>query len=173
MGLLLGTGSAYPIQNGIFIIDEKAVVLPDVFRECLQLAAIQVEQPPAALAHHVGVQVAVVVVAADAVRVAFSIMLGSDPQFCVMLLPQAFVSDVLPWTAVVVWLQSVMMIASALWRRKTMVKGIALLVVVAVPAYLVTTSLQLSHSTINLLTTLLTVVNYVIVYKIFAKTQIR
>lgn len=90
-----------------------------------------------------------------------------------MLLPQAFVSDVLPWTAVVVWLQSVMMIASALWRRKTMVKGIALLVVVAVPAYLVTTSLQLSHSTINLLTTLLTVVNYVIVYKIFAKTQIR
>lgn len=94
-------------------------------------------------------------------------------QFCVMLLPQAFVSDVLPWTAVVVWLQSVMMIASALWRRKTMVKGIALLVVVAVPAYLVTTSLQLSHSTINLLTTLLTVVNYVIVYKIFAKTQIR
>lgn len=41
-------------------------------------------------------------VAADAVRVAFSIMLGSDPQFCVMLLPQAFVSDVLPWTAVVV-----------------------------------------------------------------------
>lgn len=71
------------------------------------------------------------------------------------------------------WLQSVMMIASALWRRKTMVKGIALLVVVAVPAYLVTTSLQLSHSTINLLTTLLTVVNYVIVYKIFAKTQIR
>lgn len=66
-----------------------------------------------------------------------------------------------------------MMIASALWRRKTMVKGIALLVVVAVPAYLVTTSLQLSHSTINLLTTLLTVVNYVIVYKIFAKTQIR
>ena len=102
-------------------------------------------------------------VAADAVRVAF----------CVMLLPQAFVSDVLPWTAVVVWLQSVMMIASALWRRKTIVKGIALLVVVAVPAYLVTTSLQLSHSTINLLTTLLTVVNYVIVYKIFAKTQIR
>lgn len=71
------------------------------------------------------------------------------------------------------WLQSVMMIASALWRRKTMIKGIALLVVVAVPAYLVTTSLQLSHSTINLLTTLLTVVNYVIVYKIFAKTQIR
>ena len=57
--------------------------------------------------------------------------------------------------------------------RVTMVKGIALLVVVAVPAYLVTTSLQLSHSTINLLTTLLTVVNYVIVYKIFAKTQIR
>ena len=54
-----------------------------------------------------------------------------------------------------------------------MVKGIALLVVVAVPAYLVTTSLQLSHSTINLLTTLLTVVNYVIAYKIFAKTQIR
>ena len=97
-----------------------------------------------------------------------SIMLGSDPQFCVMHLPQAFVSDVLPWTAVVVWLQSVMMIASALWRRKTMVKGIALLVVVAVPAYLVTTSLQLSHSTINLLTTLLTVVNYVIVYKIFS-----
>ena len=90
-----------------------------------------------------------------------------------MLLPQAFISDVLPWTAVVVWLQSVMMIASALWRRKTMVKGIALLVVVAVPAYLVTTSLQLSHSTINLLTTLLTVVNYVIAYKIFAKTQIR
>lgn len=90
-----------------------------------------------------------------------------------MLLPQAFVSDVLPWTAVVVWLQSVIMIASALWRRKTMVKGIALLVVVAVPAYLVTTSLQLSHSTINLLTTPLTVVNYVIVYKIFAKTQIR
>ncbi len=39
------------------------MVLPDVFRECLQLAAIQVEQPPAALAHHVGVQVAVVVVA--------------------------------------------------------------------------------------------------------------
>ena len=38
-------------------------MLPDVFRECLQLAAIQVEQPPAALAHHVGVQVAVVVVA--------------------------------------------------------------------------------------------------------------
>ena len=63
-------------------------------------------------------------VAADAVRVAFSIMLGSDPQFCVMLLPQAFVSDVLPWTAVVVWLQSVMMIASALWRRKTMVKAL-------------------------------------------------
>ena len=63
MGLLFSTSGAYAVENGIFIIQQKAVVLPDVFRECLQLAAIEVEQPPAALAHHVGVQVAVVVVA--------------------------------------------------------------------------------------------------------------
>ena len=63
MGLLFSTSGAYAVENGFFIIQQKAVVLPDVFRECLQLAAIQVEQPPAALAHHVGVQVAVVVVA--------------------------------------------------------------------------------------------------------------
>ena len=39
------------------------MVLPDVLRKLLHLAAIEVEQPPAALADHVGVQVAVVVVA--------------------------------------------------------------------------------------------------------------
>lgn len=37
------------------------------------------------------------VVAADAVRVAFSMMLGSDPEFCTMIMTQVFVGDyVLP-----------------------------------------------------------------------------
>ena len=63
MGLLLGTGSAYPIQNSIFIIHNEAVVLPDVLGKALQLAAIQMEQPPAAFAHHMGMQVAIVVIA--------------------------------------------------------------------------------------------------------------
>lgn len=113
------------------------------------------------------------VVAADAVRVAFSMMLGSDPEFCAMIMTQAFVSYVLPWTSTFVWLQSIMMIASALWRKKTLVKGLALLVVVVILTVYAINVLQLTNQIKIIMLITLTVINYVITYRIFAKTQIR
>ena len=114
------------------------------------------------------------VVAADAVRVAFSMMLGSDPEFCTMIMTQVFVGDyVLPWTSTFLWLQSIMMIASALWRKKTLVRGLALLVVVVILTDCAINVLQLTNQIKIIVLITLTVINYVIVYKIFAKTQIR
>ena len=113
------------------------------------------------------------VVAADAVRVAFSMMLGSDPEFCTMIMTQAFVSYVLPWTSTFVWLQSIMMIASALWRKKTLVKGLALLVVVVILTVCAINVFQLTNQIKIIVLITLTVINYVITYRIFAKTQIR
>lgn len=114
------------------------------------------------------------VVAADAVRVAFSMMLGSDPEFCTMIMTQVFVGGyVLPWTSTFLWLQSIMMIASALWRKKTLVKGLALLVVVVILTDWAINVLQLTNQIKIIVLILLTVINYVITYRIFAKTQIR
>lgn len=113
------------------------------------------------------------VVAADAVRVAFSMMLGSDPEFCTMIMTQVFVGYVLPWTSTFVWLQSIMMIASALWRKKTLVKGLALLVVVVILTDCAVNALQLTNQIKIIVLIPLTVINYVITYRIFAKTQIR
>lgn len=114
------------------------------------------------------------VVAADAVRVAFSMMLGSDPEFCTMIMTQVFVGDyVLPWTSTFLWLQSIIMIASALWRKKTLVRGLALLVVVVILTDCAINVLQLTNQIKIIVLITLTVINYVIVYKIFAKTQIR
>ena len=45
------------------VIQQKAVMLPDMVRKRLHLTAIEVVQPPAANAYHVGVQMAVGVVA--------------------------------------------------------------------------------------------------------------
>ena len=47
----------------MLVIQQKAVMFPDVVRKRLHLTAIEVVQPPAANAYHVGVQVAVGVVA--------------------------------------------------------------------------------------------------------------
>lgn len=114
------------------------------------------------------------VVAADAVRVAFSMMLGSDPEFCTMIMTQVFVGDyVLPWTSTFLWLQSIMMIASALWRKKTLVRGLALLVVVVILTDCAINVLQLTNQIKIIVLITLTVINYVITYRIFAKTQIR
>lgn len=114
------------------------------------------------------------VVAADAVRVAFSMMLGSDSEFCTMIMTQVFVGGyVLPWTSTFLWLQSIMMIASALWRKKTLVKGLALLVVVVILTDCAINALQLTNQIKIIMLITLTVINYVITYRIFAKTQIR
>lgn len=114
------------------------------------------------------------VVAADAVRVAFSMMLGSDPEFCTMIMTQVFVGDyVLPWTSTFLWLQSIMMIASALWRKKSLVRGLALLVVVVILTDCAINVLQLTNQIKIIVLITLTVINYVITYRIFAKTQIR
>lgn len=114
------------------------------------------------------------VVAADAVRVAFSMMLGSDPEFCTMIMTHVFVGGyVLPWTSTFLWLQSIMMIASALWRKKTLVKGLALLVVVVMLTDGAINVLQLTNQIKIIMLITLTVINYVITYRIFAKTQIR
>lgn len=114
------------------------------------------------------------VVAADAVRVTFSMMLGSDPEFCTMIMTQVFVGDyVLPWTSTFLWLQSIMMIASALWRKKTLVRGLALLVVVVILTDCAINVLQLTNQIKIIVLITLTVINYVITYRIFAKTQIR
>lgn len=114
------------------------------------------------------------VVAADAVRVAFSMMLGSDPEFCTMIMTQVFVGDyVLPWTSTFLWLQSIMMIASALWRKKTLVRGLALLVVVVILTDCAINVLQLTNQIKIIVLITLTVINSVITYRIFAKTQIR
>lgn len=114
------------------------------------------------------------VVAADAVRVAFSMMLGSDPEFCTMIMTQVFVGDyVLPWTSTFLWLQSIMMIASALWRKKTLVRGLAQLVVVVILTDCAINVLQLTNQIKIIVLITLTVINYVITYRIFAKTQIR
>lgn len=114
------------------------------------------------------------VVAADAVRVAFCMMLGSDPEFCTMIMTQVFVGGyVLPWTSTFLWLQSIMMIASALWRKKTLVKGLALLVVVVILTDWAINVLQLPNQIKIIVLIPLTVINYVITYRIFAKTQIR
>lgn len=114
------------------------------------------------------------VVAADAVRVAFSMMLGSDPEFCTMIMTQVFVGDyVLPWTSTFLWLKSIMMIASALWRKKTLVRGLALLVVVVILTDCAINVLQLTNQIKIIVLITLTVINYVITYRIFAKTQIR
>lgn len=114
------------------------------------------------------------VVAADAVRVAFSMMLGSDPEFCTMIMTQVFVGDyVLPWTSTFLWLQSIMMIASALWRKKSLVRGLALLVVGVILTDCAINVLQLTNQIKIIVLITLTVINYVITYRIFAKTQIR
>lgn len=114
------------------------------------------------------------VVAADAVRMAFSMMLGSDPEFCTMIMTQVFVGDyVLPWTSTFLWLQSIMMIASALWRKKSLVRGLALLVVVVILTDCAINVLQLTNQIKIIVLITLTVINYVITYRIFAKTQIR
>lgn len=114
------------------------------------------------------------VVAADAVRVAFSMMLGSDPEFCTMIMTQVFVGDyVLPWTSTFLWLQSIMMIASALWHKKSLVRGLALLVVVVILTDCAINVLQLTNQIKIIVLITLTVINYVITYRIFAKTQIR
>lgn len=114
------------------------------------------------------------VVAADTVRVAFSMMLGSDPEFCTMIMTQVFVGDyVLPWTSTFLWLQSIMMIASALWRKKSLVRGFGLLVVVVILTDCAINVPQLTNQIKIIVLITLTVINYVITYRIFAKTQIR
>lgn len=112
-------------------------------------------------------------VAADTLRMALCSAIGYKPEYCTLLLPQVFFKHVLPANDLVLWLQSMMMIGSALWRRKPMVKGLALTVAVALPGSYAIDVIQMDQSIVRPILYVLTAVNYVISYRIFVKSQIR
>lgn len=112
-------------------------------------------------------------VLADAARIGLCMTLFNKPLFQTMLLPQIFVEKVVPLGVIALWLQSVTMIGSALWRRKVLVKSLALLFVVVAAAILVNGICNPSLTTTNIILTPLTLANYVLTYKIFVKTQLK
>lgn len=112
-------------------------------------------------------------VLADAARIGLCMTLFNKPLFQTMLLPQIFVAKVVPLGVIAMWLQSVTMIGSALWRRKVLVKSLALLFVVVAAAILVNGICNPSLTTTNIILAPLTLANYVLTYKIFVKTQLK
>ena len=112
-------------------------------------------------------------VLADAARIGLCMTLFNKPLFQTMLLPQIFVEKVVPLGVIALWLQSVTMIGSALWRRKVLVKSLALLFVVVAAAILVNGICNPSLTTTNIILAPLTLANYVLTYKIFVKTQLK
>ena len=77
----------------------------------------------------------------------------------------------MPLGVIALWLQSVTMIGSALWRRKVLVKSLALLFVVVAAAILINGICNPSLTTTNII--LAPLANYVMTYKIFVKTQLK
>ena len=112
-------------------------------------------------------------VLADAARIGLCMTLFNKPLFQTMLLPQIFVEKVVPLGVIALWLQSVTMIGSALWRRKVLVKSLALLFVVVAAAILINGICNPSLTTTNIILAPLTLANYVLTYKIFVKTQLK
>ena len=112
-------------------------------------------------------------VLADAVRAGFCTVIMERPMFHTIILPQVFADKVLPMGVIALWLQSVAMLGSVLWRQKTMVKSIALIFIVATVAFFIADSTHLSLAATNVILAPLTVVNYVLTYRKFVKIQLK
>lgn len=112
-------------------------------------------------------------VLADATRLGMCMTLFNKPLLQTMLLPQVFVKQVVPLGVIALWLQSLTMIGSALWRRKVLVKSLALMFVVVAAAILIGNFYKPSLTTTNIILAPLTLANYVLTYKIFVKTQLK